>query len=61
MRVIPRDWPGPRLAPSRGMRRFIWLATLLAGCDARSSAETAIAFVVLFGTLAHLFVDHDAR
>jgi hypothetical protein len=39
------------------MRNFLLLATLLAGCDARGGAETAIAFVVLFGTLARIFVD----
>jgi len=46
------------------MRRFIWLAllaTLLAGCDARPAAETTVAFAILFGTLARLFADSDAR
>jgi hypothetical protein len=40
------------------MRRFAFpLLVLLGGCDAQAGAETAIAFVVLFGTLARLLVD----
>jgi hypothetical protein len=42
------------------MRRLALLATLLAGCQAQSAAESTIAFVLLFGTLARLFVDPDA-
>jgi hypothetical protein len=43
------------------MRRLALFATLLAGCDAQAGVETAIAFVVLFGTLARIFVDPDVR
>ena len=43
------------------MRHFALLATLLAGCDARGGAETAVAFLVLFGTLVRLFADPETR
>jgi hypothetical protein len=43
------------------MRRLALLATLLAGCDAQAGIETTLAFAVLFGTLARIFVDPDAR
>jgi hypothetical protein len=43
------------------MRRLALIATLLAGCDAQGGVETAIAFVLLFGTLARIFVDPQAR
>lgn len=43
------------------MRSLVLLATLLAGCDAQAGVETTIAFVVIFGTLARIFVDPDAR
>jgi len=43
------------------MRRLAMFAMLLAGCDAQAGVETTIAFVVLFGTLARIFVDPEAR
>ena len=39
------------------LRVTLTVMMFLAGCDARSSAETAIVFVVLFGTLGRLFID----
>jgi hypothetical protein len=42
------------------MRRLVFLVPLLAGCD-QSSVETTAVFVVLFGTLARIFLDPDAR
>jgi len=43
------------------MRRFLWLLPVVAGCEAQSGAETALAFVVIFATLTRIFVDPDAR
>jgi len=43
------------------MRRLAAFALLLSGCDAQSSVETTLVFVVLFGTLGRLFLDGDVR
>ena len=43
------------------MRSVVLIATLLAGCDSQAGVETAIAFAVIFGTLARIFVGPDAR
>jgi hypothetical protein len=41
------------------MRRLAWLLPLLAlgACDARSDVETAVAFAVIIGSLARIFVE----
>jgi hypothetical protein len=39
------------------MRSLALVLTVLAtGCEARSSAETLVAFVLIFGTLSRLFI-----
>jgi hypothetical protein len=42
------------------MRRLVPLTLLLAGCQ-QSSAETVVAFALIFGTLIRILVDPDAR
>jgi len=52
---------GPALATHRTMRPAVLILVLLAGCDARAGAETALAFTVLAACLMRVLADPEAR